>query len=54
MPEVQFNIRLNEHLEQYTEAARRIDGEQNQIRFHTFLVIHTPWVAISVMSSECL
>ena len=36
MSDVKFNIRWNEHLEQYRESARRIDGEQIQFRFHIF------------------
>ena len=35
--ELKFNNRWKDHLEQYRESARVIDGEQIQFRFHMFL-----------------
>ena len=37
LPDIKFTRRWNQYLEQYTESARRIDGEQIQFRFHIFL-----------------
>ena len=35
--EVKFANRWNDYLKQCRESARKIDGEQNQFRFHKFL-----------------